>query len=66
MEQEQAATLAPRWATYAEIERLYGISRTRAWRLLKAGKIRAARDGRTVFINCSSVEDYLEKHTAEF
>lgn len=67
MEQEQAVTAAPpRWASYAEIERIYGISRTTAWRLLKSGEIRAARIGRSVRVDCGSVEDYLERKAGGF
>ncbi len=49
----------PRWASYAEAQRLYGLSRWTLWTLLKGGHIRAARVGRRVLIDCASVDDYL-------
>lgn len=65
-ETQTTTTAPPRWASYAEVERLYGVSRTTAWRLLKAGEIRAARVGRSVYLDCRSVEEYLEAQVRDF
>lgn len=56
----------PIWGSYADIEDIYGLSRTTTWRLLKAGEIRAARVGRSVRIDCRSIEDYLERRADNF
>jgi hypothetical protein len=48
MQEAETTTLTPRWASPADAERLYGISRTQLWRLKKAKEITAARVGRTV------------------
>ena len=56
----------PIWASYGEVEKRYGISRTTAWRLLRRGHIRAARVGRSVRLDCRSIEQYLERQAADF
>lgn len=61
-----ATSAAPRWASYAEIEKIYGLSRWTTWRLLKNYDIRAARVGRNVRIDCLSVEKYLEQQVEDF
>ncbi len=60
---ETKETVAPpRWAGYAEAQRLYGLSRWTLWQLEKEGHIRAARVGRRVLFDCRSIESYLESH----
>lgn len=63
---ETAQRTGPQWASYSDVERIYGISRTVAWRLLRDGKIRAARVGRSVRLDCQSIEDYLEQQAKHF
>jgi len=58
--------ISPRWARHADLERMYGLSRTTYWRLAKEGKIRAARVGRAVLVDCTSVEAYLDKLANDF
>lgn len=65
-ENAASTTVPPRWASYAEVERLYGMSRWTAWRLLKEGEIRAARLGRSVRLDCASIERYLEQRVEDF
>jgi len=62
---EENAT-SPRWVSYADAERLYGLSRWTLWRLLKDDRIRAARVGRAVRLDCRSIEHYLEQQVDEF
>jgi excisionase family DNA binding protein len=59
-------SVSPRWARHADLERMYGLSRTTYWRLAKEGKIRAARVGRAVLVDCTSVEAYLEGLADDF
>ena len=65
-EGKAAAAEATRWVSYAEAERLFGLSRTTFWRLAKEKKIRAARIGRAVRVECASVEAYLEQLADDF
>jgi excisionase family DNA binding protein len=65
-EKKAAAAEATRWVSYAEAERLFGLSRTTFWRLAKEKKIRAARIGRAVRVECASVEAYLEHLADDF
>jgi excisionase family DNA binding protein len=59
-------SISPRWASYTDAEKLYGLSRTTYWRLAKEGKIRAARVGRAVRVDCASIEDYLKRLADDF
>jgi excisionase family DNA binding protein len=67
---EKAATTvveaAPLWASYAEAERLFGLSRTTFWRLLRNGRIRTARVGRSVRLDVRSIEQFLEERSEDF
>jgi excisionase family DNA binding protein len=65
-EGKAAAAEAARWASYAEAERLFGLSRTTLWRLAKEKKIRAARIGRAVRVEVGSVEAYLSGLADDF
>ena len=58
--------ITPRWARPAQIERLYGISRTTLWRISKERKIRTAHVGRAVLADCASIEAYLEGLANDF
>jgi excisionase family DNA binding protein len=58
--------ISPRWARHADLEKMYGLSRTTYWRLAKEGKIRAARVGRAVLVDCASVEAYLDGLANDF
>ena len=58
---EQAVTVEPTWLSYAEAERLVGLSRTSLWRLAHSGEVKTARIGRLVRFNRQSLEDYMER-----
>ena len=49
------------WLGYEEARRLVGLSRTTLYRLVKTGEIKGARIGRSVRINRTSLEDYMER-----
>ncbi len=54
---------APPWLTYAQVERLYGLSRTTAWRAIRDGRLQAARVGRAVRISRDSLDAFMREHT---
>jgi excisionase family DNA binding protein len=56
----------PRWASYAEAERMCGLSRWTLWRLAKAGQIRAARIGNVTRLDLDSIETFLEERAEEY
>src|SRR5918994_160487 len=51
------------YVTYAQIERLYGLSRTTAWRAIRDGHLEAARVGRSVRINRESLDRFMKERT---
>ena len=51
------------YLTYAEVERLYGLSRTTAWRAIRDGHLRAARIGRAVRISRESLDAFMRERT---
>ena len=51
------------YLTYAEVERLYGVSRTTAWRAIRNGHLRAARVGRAVRIDRKSLDAFMQERT---
>ena len=53
--------IQPAWLTYAEAEKLTGLSRVTLWRIAGAGQIRLARVGRAVRIERASLEQYMEQ-----
>jgi excisionase family DNA binding protein len=55
------AEITREWVTYKQAEELSGLSRTTLWKLLSAGEIKAARVGRAVRINRSSLDEYLDR-----
>jgi excisionase family DNA binding protein len=62
----QKVELEPLWVTYDEARRLFGLSRTTLWRLLRQDRIRGARVGRSVRLEAQSIQDYLEKQAENF
>ena len=66
MQKTEEIATSPRWASYTDAERLYGLSRWTLWRLLKDDRIRAARIGRAVRLDCASIEAYLERRAENF
>ena len=55
------AEITREWVTYRQAEEFSGLSRTTLWKLLSAGKIKAAHVGRAVRINRCSLDEYLER-----
>ncbi len=49
-----------KYVSYAVAERMFGLSRTTLWRLLKAGEIEGVRVGRTLRLSVASIEEFLE------
>ncbi len=49
-----------KYVSYAVAERMFGLSRTTLWRLLKAGEIEGVRVGRTLRLSVASIEKFLE------
>ena len=49
----------PRYVSYALAERMFGLSRTTLWRLLKAGEIEGVRVGRALRLSVVSIEEFL-------
>lgn len=49
------------WLGYEEARRLVGLSRTTLYRLIASGEVKAARIGRSVKINRTSLEGYMER-----
>jgi len=62
----QQVELEPLWVTYDEARRLFGLSRTTLWRLLRQDRIRGARVGRSVRLEAQSIQDYLQKQAEAF
>ena len=50
----------PRYVSYVLAERMFGLSRTTLWRMLKAGEIEGVRVGRTLRLSVASIEAFLE------
>src|SRR5215217_982250 len=65
----QAVVTGPRpereWLTYAEAGEIVGLSRVTLWKLVSAGKVEAARVGRSVRINRESLTTYMKRSTGD-
>ncbi len=57
--------IEPSWISYADAERLVGLSRVTLWRLLKSGEVKSASIGRARRISRQSLEDYLERQASK-
>jgi len=51
------------YLTYAQVEHLYGLSRTSAWRAIRDGHLQASKIGRSLRINRASLDRFMEEHT---
>lgn len=49
------------WVTYAEAERIVGLSRVTLWKLVSKGDVEAAKIGRAVRINRASLDAYMRR-----
>lgn len=58
--------IQPTWLTYAEAEKLTGLSRVTLWRLINAQNgIKVARVGRSVRISRKGLEEFMEQATTK-
>ncbi len=49
------------WVTYRQAQRLVSLGRTTLWKLVSSGEIEAARVGRAVRINRTSLMAYMKR-----
>ena len=49
------------WLSYEEARRLVGLSRSTLYRLVESGVVKGSRIGRSVRINRTSLEAYMEQ-----
>jgi excisionase family DNA binding protein len=54
--------VTPQWLRFAAAESYSGLGRTTLTRLINTGEIRAARIGKSVRINRTSLDEYMERH----
>ena len=59
----EQAEVQREWMSYEEARRLVGLSRTTLYRLLRAGEVKGAQIGRSVRINRTSLEEYMERQS---
>ncbi len=57
------AVVRREWLSYEEARRLVGLSRTTLYRLTKSGAVKGAQIGRSVRINRTSLEAYMERQS---
>jgi excisionase family DNA binding protein len=55
-----AQQVQPEWLKYPEAERYSGLGRSTLWKLVKDGRIEAAKVGKAVRINRRSLDEYME------
>jgi excisionase family DNA binding protein len=53
--------VGPEWLRYPEAERYSGLGRSTLWKLVKDGRIGAAKVGKAVRINRRSLDQYMEE-----
>jgi excisionase family DNA binding protein len=51
------------WLSYEEAHRMVGLSRTTLYRLARSGEIRAAQIGRSVRLDRSSLEQFMQRQS---
>jgi excisionase family DNA binding protein len=49
------------WVSYPEAERYSGLSHTTLWRYVNAGRLKAARVGRSVRIHLPTLREFMER-----
>jgi excisionase family DNA binding protein len=64
-EDDQKITITPAWLSYRQAEAYSNLSRTTLWQLINARKIRAARVGRAVRIERTSLQRFMEQSTED-
>jgi excisionase family DNA binding protein len=53
--------VTPQWLRFAAAESYSGLGRSTLTRLIEAGEIRAAKVGKSVRINRTSIDEYMER-----
>jgi excisionase family DNA binding protein len=64
-EDDEKVAIMPAWLNYKQAEAYANLSRTTLWQLINARKIKAARVGRAVRIERTSLQRFMEKSTED-
>ena len=56
------AVVADQWITYEQAKQLSGLGRTKLWEIVSSGEVEAAKVGRAVRINRSSLDQYMRRN----
>jgi excisionase family DNA binding protein len=64
-EDDKKIAVTPAWLSYKQSEAYTGLSRTTLWQLINARKIKAARVGRAVRIERTSLQRFMERSTED-
>jgi excisionase family DNA binding protein len=51
------------WISYSEAQRYSGLGRTKLWELISNGEVEAAKVGKAVRINRTSLDEYMRRHS---
>jgi excisionase family DNA binding protein len=51
------------WFSYSEAQRYSGLGRTKLWKLISDGEVEAAKVGKAVRINRTSLDEYMRRHS---
>ncbi len=54
----------PEWLRYPAAEKYSGLGRSTLWKLVKDGRVRAARVGKAVRISRASLDEYMERRSS--
>ena len=65
-EADEQTPITPAWLNYKQAEAYSNLSRTTLWQLINARKIRAARIGRAVRIECASLQKFMERSSNQW
>jgi excisionase family DNA binding protein len=55
-----AQVVQPEWLRYPEAEKYSGLGRSTLWKLVKDGRVSAAKVGKAVRISRRSLDEYME------
>jgi excisionase family DNA binding protein len=64
-EDGEKVDIAPAWLSYKQAEAYSSLSRTTIWMLINARKLKAARIGRAVRIERASLQEFMERSSAQ-
>ena len=64
-EDDEKIAITPAWLNYKQSETYSGLSRTTLWQFINARKIKAARIGRAVRIEKTSLQRFMEQSTED-